>query len=259
LWLLGLGHLGQAYLWTLGLLPYADPGTVSLVLQDIDVLEEANDSTSLLTQRAIIGQKKTRAMATWAESRGFKTHIIDREFAANFSVASREPQLLLCGVDNPTARSQLERVGFARVIDAGLGKGTREYLALQMHSFPSHSRPASALWSVADDVATVDSALLEQPAYRAMSEAGLDDCGLTTLAGRSVGASFVGATASALVIAEAVRMGTGGHSYAVVDATLRGLDRRTAIANEGTFDPVNVGTAAARTQSRGRTGLPCPV
>jgi hypothetical protein len=25
LWLIGLGHLGQAFLWTLGLLPYADP------------------------------------------------------------------------------------------------------------------------------------------------------------------------------------------------------------------------------------------
>jgi hypothetical protein len=38
LWLIGLGHLGQAYLWGLGLLPYAAPGKVSLVLQDNDVV-----------------------------------------------------------------------------------------------------------------------------------------------------------------------------------------------------------------------------
>jgi hypothetical protein len=33
IWLLGLGNLGQASLWTIGLLPYADTGAVTLVLQ----------------------------------------------------------------------------------------------------------------------------------------------------------------------------------------------------------------------------------
>ena len=49
LWLIGLGNLGQAYLWTLGMLPYAIPGEVQLVLQDHDFLALSNDSTSLLT------------------------------------------------------------------------------------------------------------------------------------------------------------------------------------------------------------------
>src|SRR5215212_7368194 len=64
-WLIGLGHLGQAYLWTLGFLPYANPETLQLVLQDYDELVLANDSTSLLTNSKMIGQKKTRAMAQW--------------------------------------------------------------------------------------------------------------------------------------------------------------------------------------------------
>ena len=29
LWLIGLGHLGQAYLWALGLLPYLEPASAS--------------------------------------------------------------------------------------------------------------------------------------------------------------------------------------------------------------------------------------
>ena len=33
-WLLGLGHLGQAYAWTLGLLPYAVPGECQIALDD---------------------------------------------------------------------------------------------------------------------------------------------------------------------------------------------------------------------------------
>ena len=57
-WLIGLGHLGQALLWTLGLLPYASPEEVSLVLQDFDELVEANDSTSLLTNGCAPGGEK---------------------------------------------------------------------------------------------------------------------------------------------------------------------------------------------------------
>jgi hypothetical protein len=240
LWLLGLGHLGQAYLWTLGLIPYSDPSEVSLVLQDIDDLEEANDSTSLLTQRTLLGLKKTRAMAHWAEARGFKTRVIEREFSSNFSIDGNEPRLLLGGVDNATARSQLEHVGFSRIIDAGLGTGAREYLSIQLHSFPSHARPAAALWSAGEHT-SVDGEVLNQPAYIALANAGLDACGLTTLAGRSVGAPFVGATAAALVIAEAARTAVGAHTYAVIDATLRAMDRRRAIRNERDLAPVNVG------------------
>ncbi len=64
LWLIGLGHLGQAFLWTLGFLPYATPEEVLLVLQDFDFLSEANDSTSPLTFAPVCIERKTRAMAT---------------------------------------------------------------------------------------------------------------------------------------------------------------------------------------------------
>lgn len=59
LWLIGLGHLGQAYLWVLGLLPYAAPSEVMLYLQDFDRLAESNDSTSLLTSGKLIGRLKS--------------------------------------------------------------------------------------------------------------------------------------------------------------------------------------------------------
>jgi hypothetical protein len=35
LWLVGLGHLGQAYAWTLGMLPYPVDGRPHLVLQGL--------------------------------------------------------------------------------------------------------------------------------------------------------------------------------------------------------------------------------
>lgn len=80
LWLIGLGNLGQAYLWTLSLLPYEKPEDVKLVLQDFDVLAESNTSTSLLTRGELVGTRKTRAMAAWAEARGFEAAIVERPF-----------------------------------------------------------------------------------------------------------------------------------------------------------------------------------
>jgi hypothetical protein len=63
LWLIGLGHLGQAYLWALGLLPYPRSSQVCLVLQDVDVITPSTESTSVLSDTTLVGQKKTRAMA----------------------------------------------------------------------------------------------------------------------------------------------------------------------------------------------------
>ena len=241
-WLIGLGHLGQAFLWTLGLLPYRSPEEVSLVLQDFDELVEANDSTSLLTTRARLGMKKTRAMALWCETRGFRTSIVERLFAGDFRVAGDEPRVALCGVDNALARADLEDVGFDRIIEAGLGAGTQEYLAFQAHTFPAQ-RPARHRWGY-QERRPDDDAVADQPAYRTLAKDGLDECGLTTLAGRTVGASFVGAVTAAVVIAELIRMGLGGPRYEVVDGSLRSLDLRQAVMCAG-GTPFNPGTTAA--------------
>ncbi len=60
LWLIGLGHLGQAYLWALGLLPFARPQDLSLVLQDIDILLAAIDEPGAWTWRRIIQADRDR-------------------------------------------------------------------------------------------------------------------------------------------------------------------------------------------------------
>ena len=88
-------------------------------------------------------------------------------------------------------------------------------------------------------------ALLEQPAYGALRAQGLDECGLVQLAERTVGAPFVGAVVSTLVIAELVRMAQGFHGYELIDGTLRAPENLTAIAAEPQA-PYNPGTAAAR-------------
>ena len=243
LWLIGLGNLGQAYLWTLGMLPYAEPGEVQLVLQDHDILAPSNDSTSLLTSRKQIGMRKTRAMADWAERRGFKTSIIERKFKSGFRVHNDDPSLALCGVDNEPARSALEDVGFAKVIEAGLGGGTDDFLGFRTHVFPG-GRRAKELWKPveANRVARTD-----RPAYEKLAGSGLDQCGLTQLAGRTVGAPFVGAIVAAIVIGEALRVVNGAHGYDLIDGHLRDLKHLTVVQAVDAV-PVNPGATGIRIQ-----------
>lgn len=245
LWLIGLGHLGQAYLWTLGFLPYSESAALQLVLQDFDTLTRANDSTSPLTTLGLVGQKKARAMAAWCDVRGFSSVVTERRFAADFRVACDEPQVALAGVDNALARSALEDVGFTRIIEAGLGKGTSEYLAFQLHTFPG-PQTARARWGGTAQPES-PSRLLTNPAYTALADDGIDECGLTLLAGRSVGASFVGTAVGALVIAEAIRLVMGGPEYSLVDGNFRTLERRSAVPNDRTLVAFNPGyTHASR-------------
>ena len=84
LWLIGLGHLGQAYLWALGLLPYPPSSGLDLVLQDVDAITVSSESTSILSDLSLVGIKKSRAMALWAERRGFTAAIHERLFDGNF-------------------------------------------------------------------------------------------------------------------------------------------------------------------------------
>ncbi len=86
---------------------------------------------------------------------------------------------------------------------------------------------------------------MERPAYKVLASEGLDECGLTTLAGRTVGAPFVGAVVSAIVVAELLRMVLGERQYEAVDGTLRSLDEPYAVPKGDTAEPFNPGSAIA--------------
>ena len=239
LWLIGLGHLGQAYLWGLGLLPYRDPGDVSLVLQDADVVTRSTESTSILTDGRMLGRKKTRMMAEWAESRGFGTSIHERLFDGEFRrQAGEEPAVALCGLDNAEGRQALDKVGFDLVIEAGLGRGHRDFRTIRVHTLPGR-KPASEIWKLQP---SVDEEVQKGPAYRRLlSEGVLDQCGVTLLAGKAVGAPFVGAVAATLVLSEVLRVLHGGGVDQVVDLDLLSLEHRVVSRNPRDFSDWNPG------------------
>ena len=241
LWLIGLGHLGQAYLWGLGLLPFQEPADVVLVLQDIDVITESTESTSILTDSSMIGQKKTRAMAAWAERRGFATVLHERMFAADFKRQAEEPAVALCGLDNAAGRRALDQVGFNFIVEAGLGRGHRDFRTMRLHVLPGR-RAAADIWKRTSEGEKVE----DRPAYaKLVEDAVLDRCGMTLLASKAVGAPFVGSIAATLALSEVLRLLHGGPVYQLIDVDLLGLDQRLAFQHSHDFGGLNPGFTMA--------------
>ena len=89
LWVLGLGHLGNAYLWALGTLPYAKPWKARFFLNDFDSVEDENIETGLLFSGADIDRTKARTCAAWLEGRGIQTRLLERRFDKHFPLSAR--------------------------------------------------------------------------------------------------------------------------------------------------------------------------
>ena len=252
LWLIGLGHLGQAYAWALGLLPYENRSTVDLLLQDRDTIVQANRSTGMLSDDSLVGLKKTRAVAGRLEALGFNTAITERLFDTSTHRNLDEPGVALVGVDDPAPRRLLDGAGFELIVDAGLGGGPQNYLDILMHAFPSGVKAGTA-WAERSNSSA--SALVDQPAYLDLHQqlsqtSELTDgeirCGIIEVAGTSAGAAFVGCVAAALVIAEVLRTLGGGPRFEVLSVSLRSPHKPQASYNILGAASMNPGFVAAR-------------
>ena len=231
LWLIGLGNLGQAFPWLLACLPYENRARVQLLLQDFDRLAPSNDSTSLLSFLHDVGRCKTRVVAAWLDERGFETLIEERHFGPWIGRAPDEPSVALCGVDNALARAALEKPGFDLVVEAGLGAGPRAFRSFSMHTFPA-SRSSEQIWS--RQVAPADDNFEDRPAYQALRQEGMDQCGLAQLASRTVGVPFVGLIAAALAVSELLRRLHGGTALELASGSAAALQDIEAVSTHAT-------------------------
>lgn len=201
--LLGLGHLGQANAWGISFLPYAEPTRVRIRLQDIDHVTKATMSTGLVTFDSDVGKMKTRVVATALERAGLSTTIVEQRLVAGDRVHDDEPHLALIGVDNVETRRLLSDVGWNLCVDAGLGRGVNNYTNIRLQAFPGPQRSGQVpAWL---EEAAAATAVPEGSAYDALRAAGVDECGLITIAGKAVAVTFVGVVAACLAIAEPLR------------------------------------------------------
>jgi hypothetical protein len=200
LWFIGLGHLGQGILWSLGLLPIP---VFEAVLQDDQKAGEENEATGLLTRSSDIGQRKTRIAAKWLDRPGWSTRLIERRHYGDIPVLDQDPTIVITGLDEPGVRIQIANGEFEYLIDAGIGHGPIDFEALQIRVLKKGVDPRM-FWSTSETAKNVD-ILLERIAY-CTHEATSDQCGARTLANASVAVPFVGAGVGALVIAQAIRL-----------------------------------------------------
>jgi hypothetical protein len=231
-WVLGLGHLGNAYLWALATLPYGGPTAPLVFLNDFDKIESENVETSLIFNTSDIRSYKTRICGAWLEERGFQTVFVERRFDANLRCREDEPRLAFCGFDSNPARRDLATAGFLRVVESGLGGTADNFDTISLHALPNLRTPEE-LWPDLGAVEMEKGEKLRErrardnPAYR---ELGHDECGRSELAGKSVAVPFVGAAAATFVLAEAIRMLHGGPAFTDVKFALStpgGLSART--------------------------------
>ena len=189
----------------------------------------------------MVGENKTRAMAAWAKRRGFSSAIQERLFDARMSRRSEEPAAALCGLDNGLGRQALDRVGFDFIVEAGLGRGHRDFRSLRLHTLPG-SRTAANIWRTQGE----DQSVSDQPAYEKMLKSGeLDKCGVTLLAGKAVGAPFVGAVAACLAVSELLRLLHGGTVFELIDVDLKFPEHRLVVSNSMDFTALNPGYTIA--------------
>jgi hypothetical protein len=233
LWVLGLGHLGNAYLWSLSTLPFADPKDVEFALLDFDRVVKDNVETGVLFATRFINQFKAHACSQWLSERGFGSRLVERRFDATFRLQHNEPKLALCGFDMNIARRDMKDAGFTRVIETGLGGTANNFDTISFHTLPN-PRGVDELWP---DIAKEDEEKLEAEQERiARNNAGYqklagDVCGRRDLAGKSVAVPYVGTTAASLVIAEAVKLFHDGPASHDIRLSLGNPERRHILRN----------------------------
>lgn len=229
LWLLGLGHLGQAYLWNFALLPYRFPGEATFLLQDFDAVVRGNYSSQLLCEQNNIGRKKTRVCSDWLEARGFKTILTERPFDENTKRTGDDPFIACCGFDAAKPRRILEDAGFDLIVECALGADAARFDRIILHTFPDARQRAASIWAN-DDQPEADQRLVD--AFRSK-----EDCGIIaeTLAKKAVSSSFVGAFAGALVTGEILRALNGGIRCELIQAHLRHNDPAGVILKQETY------------------------
>jgi hypothetical protein len=230
LWTLGLGHLGNSYLWSLASLPYSIGKLGTIYLNDFDKVEMDNWETGIIYSLDDVDHMKTRVCSRWLEARGFETRCIERPFDSNFRRRADEPALAFSGFDSNEVRRDLISAQFGRVMDSGLGGTKDNFDTIGFHAWPN-SRSVKELWPVqtADERENErkfhERVARENPGY---SVIGGDACGRALLAGKSVAVPFVGAVASTLAVAETLRVLHGGPAFEDIRLSLSDLSRRFA-------------------------------
>lgn len=206
LWVLGLGNLGQAFIWALSMLPFQDPSKVLLFLQDDDRASMQNLATSVLTDRDDIGNLKGKLCEAWVENRNFSARRVDRRIQATDRLLQTDPRVAFCGFDKIGSRKLLVETGFDAIVDAGLGRSASDFDRYRVTVFDKARRIDDHFIGMNDEPAQGHGPLPD--AYRDLEKA-VGACGMAEYAGASVAAPYVSVLAATTAITRLIALSSG--------------------------------------------------
>lgn len=226
IWTLGLGHLGQAYLWTSGLMPFKEPIKSLFLLQDADIIDFENIGSQILCFENNFGKPKTRPCLEFLESLGFKTQIVEKPFIEGDSSQywMGDFPILLNGVDNIKTRKSISNEQLALFIDGATNGTLALFDSFTMKNIFKIEKNTNELWL---EEAIKDEKILHKKLYDKYEKS--HKCGQLTNIGIST--PFVGLFGATIVISELFRSLNYGKSYSIITLQIRDLSNVTAIEN----------------------------
>lgn len=215
MWMIGLGHLGQAALWTMGLALGNETSTPVLKLQDYDHVTKSSLSTGLLARAADVGTLKVEVAARDMRQLGYRCEPVSKLLELERSIQSSD-EVCIVAVDSLGFRRQLDKLQGPRIVEAGVGDGVDGFTKSQLHILPGR-RAAADIWSEGDSRASRQTNI-SAPAYQKLLHETGDECGTTQLAGRSIATPFIGAFVGALLYSLSISGGTNFPDSFALDA-----------------------------------------
>lgn len=215
--LVGLGHLGQGFLWNLLLLPFHGD---QMLLWDYQYTAEENIGTGVLTTQSDVGTRKTRVASRWLEAHGWKTALVEQKFTTGQNWSPESPPLVVSALDSPTPRRWILDAGYPLMIDLGVGHGAADFEYAQLRMLPNG---ATDSWLNGKTQKNVDE-LLCRPAYAQMT----DQCGAFSLASSSVAVPYVGLAVGALAVSQLLRYAAMQRTRKILQIELSAPDMASA-------------------------------
>ncbi|HPF52298.1 MAG TPA: hypothetical protein PK335_12020 [Draconibacterium sp.] len=212
IWLLGLGHLGQAYVWAISLFSFSEPNQLTVMLQDTDIVKPANIDTGLLSDSDSCEKKikKTRLCSKWLEDRHIDTNICERYFDESFNPTDVESDILISGLDSVETRRILNTDKFKNILDCGLGGNKSNFDSISFYNLGISDLKPEEIWKTTDNSN-------DNPESRKLYS-NIFACGEYD---KGIGASFIGGIASTLVLSEIMRAYNGGIAVPHVRMSVR--------------------------------------
>lgn len=195
IWTVGLGHLGQAYVWILAN-QKLNQG-IEILLQDFDTLGKENLGSQLLSYDSQIGLNKTRICADFLTKVGINSKIIEKPFNEfdQQDLALKQFKVLLTGLDNIDARRGINPYRFQVCMDGATNGKLINFDSFTFRNLNLLDKSPKEIWIKEEGI---KQEIFHENLYKMVEEKG--GCGILTNVGIST--PFVGLFGASIIVSE---------------------------------------------------------